>query len=400
MAVFTLSPLLSTVIRQQLPLGDFWMMPREGNFVYIIFMDRIEPLDGLRGIAVLFVFFSHTSGRDQFLLESLNFRGIGHIGVYLFFVLSSFLLGIGLFSKDFNFRIVRKFFVKRILRIIPLYFIVVFGVYFFQNLTGLYSEKYLFVSEGNKGLIEHLLFLKGDGVFWSIVIEMQFYLLVPFLAYLLIKSFDFGWRFLVFIALGNFLLYLSKFGLGIGYIDYVTPNFVGKGTFIDVFIPGIFASYIAINDKKAIEKFLPAFHMVAIIIFFVAVILSICLVSENFLGLNRPFYGFRFFSIYFGVSFSIFVLSIYLNSPYVKFLENKLLRHIGLVGFSFYLLHMGVLHFVNNFFHGNIIKFVISFLIILPASTITFYLIEKPSINLSRYLNKRLDSIGNKSLDQ
>ena len=48
---------------------------------------QIDALDGLRGLAVLIVFLSHTSNDGVFLLPSANFSGIGKSGVFLFFVL-------------------------------------------------------------------------------------------------------------------------------------------------------------------------------------------------------------------------------------------------------------------------------------------------------------------------
>ncbi len=54
-------------------------------------MNHNRQLDGLRGIAVLFVWMSHSSGRGQ-ALGWLNLHGVGRLGVYLFFVLSAYLL--------------------------------------------------------------------------------------------------------------------------------------------------------------------------------------------------------------------------------------------------------------------------------------------------------------------
>jgi len=45
---------------------------------------HIVVLDGMRGLAVFFVFMSHTSGRGMALASWLNFHGIGLVGVYLF----------------------------------------------------------------------------------------------------------------------------------------------------------------------------------------------------------------------------------------------------------------------------------------------------------------------------
>jgi peptidoglycan/LPS O-acetylase OafA/YrhL len=88
-------------------------------------------LDGLRGIAILAVFFSHFGGGHK----STNFiiRGWSHVadagwmGVDLFFVLSGFLItGILIDSADREDR-VKNFYARRALRIFPLFYGVLFG---------------------------------------------------------------------------------------------------------------------------------------------------------------------------------------------------------------------------------------------------------------------------------
>lgn len=60
---------------------------------------KFAALDGLRGIAVLTVFLSHSSGFRQRITPWTSFHGTGHIGVYLFFVLSGFLLCVSLLGS-------------------------------------------------------------------------------------------------------------------------------------------------------------------------------------------------------------------------------------------------------------------------------------------------------------
>lgn len=79
-------------------------------------------LDGLRFFAFLLVFFHH---RDWFPVPAFSYlHEIGWIGVDLFFVLSSFLftkLLIAEYNKTNSINI-KKFYIRRIFRIWPLYF--------------------------------------------------------------------------------------------------------------------------------------------------------------------------------------------------------------------------------------------------------------------------------------
>ena len=82
---------------------------------------RIKSLDGLRGVAILLVLFYHLLNHG-FLYPLFD---QGWMGVDLFFVLSGFLItGILLDTKNSK-GYYKNFFVRRALRILPLYFSVV-----------------------------------------------------------------------------------------------------------------------------------------------------------------------------------------------------------------------------------------------------------------------------------
>ena len=89
---------------------------------------HFATLDGLRGIAVLTVVLSHLSLLDlnPFLI---NFAGIGKCGVYLFFVLSAFLLTYQFFERGlqsaFTAPALANYFWRRALRVLPLFYLVV-----------------------------------------------------------------------------------------------------------------------------------------------------------------------------------------------------------------------------------------------------------------------------------
>ena len=102
--------------------------------------DHHKPLDGLRGLAVLMVVFGHGNnhGLGPFGDHSLLIRG--KLGVYLFFVLSAYLLDrqiIKMFQQeraswDYWFYYISR----RILRIFPLFFLALI-VFRLANASGL-----------------------------------------------------------------------------------------------------------------------------------------------------------------------------------------------------------------------------------------------------------------------
>ena len=75
---------------------------------------NFPSLDGVRGIAILFVLLSHLSNEGY---RIFNFSGKGVYGVYLFFVLSAFLLSYPFFNGcDINNRCEWKYFFLRRLK--------------------------------------------------------------------------------------------------------------------------------------------------------------------------------------------------------------------------------------------------------------------------------------------
>jgi peptidoglycan/LPS O-acetylase OafA/YrhL len=161
-------------------------------------------LDGLRAVAVLMVFCQHYGGGRARIF------GWGWAGVDVFFVLSGFLItGILFDSQDQPHRF-RDFYIRRTLRIFPLYYAIWLVIlllapvaqwqwnlrwalwpayvgnyarFFFLNVPG---DPYRFdrltfgaVVQGWFGSPMHLYI----GHFWSLCVEEQFYLLWPFIVY-------------------------------------------------------------------------------------------------------------------------------------------------------------------------------------------------------------------------
>lgn len=126
-------------------------------------MGKAQPeLNGLRGLAVLIVIASHTN--------AIGLAGQGGIGVWLFFVLSGYLLA-SPFLENTNLatslRGLARFYKRRLLRILPAYWtaIVVF-----------YS---LAASSPTRYAILNMSMITSDGHLWSVKQELVLYLLLP-----------------------------------------------------------------------------------------------------------------------------------------------------------------------------------------------------------------------------
>ncbi|MFM2018539.1 MAG: hypothetical protein RL007_2195 [Bacteroidota bacterium] len=353
---------------------------------------RSAALDGVRGIAVLTVFFSHTSGRGIYLQSNLNFQGIGHIGVYLFFALSAYLLGKRLFMEGIDSKSAARFYIKRLLRIIPLYYTVLTGVFIYQILSGNVALRYLHITNGFTGLFQHFVFYRGDGVFWSVVAEEQFYILVPLWVYLIMNYTRYSVPLFIGAALVNFALYFShytKFPFHTDAIRYLTTNDRSSGNYIDIFIGALLLTYASVRWKDWFVNNKRVISITSSLLFVLFMTLSVVLVSRDFLIFEEVFYNFRYLSLVFSLVFTYFIISVENGNVFNRFLSNRFLGKWGEFGFSVYLLHFAVFSVVNLLDFAPWMKLILAFFSLYFVAMLSYYLIEKPSIRFSYRLIDR-----------
>jgi len=156
---------------------------------------RIPELDGIRAIAIWMVLIFHIFGgwvsvdHDFSPIPRSVMLVIGHgwLGVDLFFILSGFLItGILLDAKEDS-HYFRNFYARRFLRIMPLYFVVVFVFFIcYSHYRGFLILSTLFAA--NLAYMFNVSVPHGPAVFWSLAVEEQFYLIWPLLVFLLGRS--------------------------------------------------------------------------------------------------------------------------------------------------------------------------------------------------------------------
>ena len=152
-------------------------------------LDHITPLDGLRGIAVILVLLFHFAWTfpegNPLALVLHRLLWVGWVGVDLFFVLSGYLITRGLVAPSDQLVGVRlrKFWARRVLRIFPLYYIVLIvgAVVCLIVSAPLPSLPYWFYFQ-NYALAFDPYPLRWTAHFWSLAIEEQFYFLWPLVA--------------------------------------------------------------------------------------------------------------------------------------------------------------------------------------------------------------------------
>jgi len=162
----------------------------------------LPELDGLRFIAFLLIFIHHSSTQGVAIFREI--KTIGWLGVEIFFCLSAFLLTRLLLRERDQFGTVDvyKFFMRRILRIWPLYFTyvilaIILSVYWhvitsgnLHRIVGLltFTDNFFAAFQGFNPI-------RFTGHLWTISYEEQFYLCLPFFVpYLLLIYLTIGYE--------------------------------------------------------------------------------------------------------------------------------------------------------------------------------------------------------------
>jgi peptidoglycan/LPS O-acetylase OafA/YrhL len=299
---------------------------------------QIDALDGLRGVAVLLVIFSHCSNNGWFLLPGMDLSGVGKVGVFLFFILSSYLLsfqmlvkGRAAISKSYMVR----YWSRRFLRIYPLYLLYL--------LLGLFSGKIVHEMTGvfvsipfDLNLIElarHLALMDGKGVTWSIAVEFKFYFMLPFIMALLVSAFRLRPRFAVFCLVFCALL-----------ISYFYPpveaerNSTKLFYYMPIFMFGIVVAIINYNFRSSFIS-LKIYLRVLLFCCFLLILVTIPSLFSN-IFFNIPVDYFHREYIFFSFLWSVVLLYV-VNYPgrTTALLSAPVLKRLGTLSFGIYLIH-------------------------------------------------------------
>lgn len=148
---------------------------------------HFDSIDLLRGLAALAVCVFHLSTHYLGPANPLRWIGQhGHLGVECFFVISGFIIPYTLWRKDYRLADFPRFILARILRLHPAYLgslVLMLGCLWLPNVLPAPWHHESRIDWTNAAL--HLLYLPEltgrpwfNGVFWSLAVEMQYYLLL------------------------------------------------------------------------------------------------------------------------------------------------------------------------------------------------------------------------------
>jgi peptidoglycan/LPS O-acetylase OafA/YrhL len=153
-------------------------------------LPHMPQLDGIRAVAVLMVMWHHF--QPKYLSTSVG-APWGAVGVGLFFTLSGFLITRILLRCKLKIAageagmggMLRQFYVRRCLRIFPLYYATLLFLVLF-NVTGIRERVWWHVAYLSNYLFSYRITKFGpvERHFWSLAVEEQFYLIWPLVIFL------------------------------------------------------------------------------------------------------------------------------------------------------------------------------------------------------------------------
>jgi peptidoglycan/LPS O-acetylase OafA/YrhL len=330
---------------------------------------RIGFVDSLRAIAVLIVVFSHFGQLDAgALAPSLSFLRTyvslnGHLGVTLFFVISGFVIPSSLLT--YRSQNLARFVISRISRLYPAYWLSIgMAVLVLQTQVGLTE----FVV--NTTMTQRFFSFEDiQGVYWTLSVEMIFYFLTAVLFY---------------------------FGL------------LGPGRQISL----ILVAAVALTTLAAVLRHwlslpLPAGTMMYLCLMFLGawlrlgsngkhVWLVLFLFLSAMLACSWLLYYPAAFNTSWILEYAKFFLAVVIFIVAMRFAfigSNVSLKYIGRISYSIYLFHMPLIAFAHQTVgvsNNLTLEFVVvSALFIIGFSSLTFFFVEQPFIQLGRFISRK-----------
>jgi len=316
-------------------------------------MERIESIQALRGIAVLMICAVHFfSSHNALSPPELRFiAGVGVHGVTVFFVISGFVLPLALSRVDYSVSNFPRFVLKRLVRLEPPYIatiLLLIPLNFMASMTPGFQGSPPEVDLVQ--VISHLGYLAPAvgkpwlvGIFWSLLVEVQFYVLIG-LTFAILRRHPIAW--IVVLALP------AAFA----------TSWHGLALHIPMFLIGTAAFAWRAGWIRVVET------------------LVLCLLLAALL------------SIYRGADYALFAL---LAAAYILWGKGKsrVLLMAGTISYSLYLMHMPfglkALHLADRFDRSGILDGVIGFGVALMAAIALWYLVERHATRIASRISYR-----------
>jgi len=336
-----------------------------------------KGLDGLRFLSIFAVVWHHSVPH----LDYFKIGSYGFLGVDLFFVISGFLIvTLILREKEQTGDVsLKKFYLRRTLRIFPLYYGFILGLaflyYFFapgsevgQAFLGSLPIYFLYLAN---------IFPVAFGIFWSLASEEQFYLLWPFLEkYLSKKIFLILFIFILLNQLINFFRVPIFEFLGAPQINKL---FIVQITFTPILIGVVLAHLL--HKKIGLSYLIPLIDKKYSAVLWLSLILVIIEFSPSNIS------GFPRLSIQLLMVLLVGSVALRDDNYLNVFLTLKPIARVGAISYGVYLFHIHGIMISKKLLQqvsieNHFIVFIVSFILTAFIAELSFRFYEKPFLKL------------------
>lgn len=366
----------------------------------------VASLTGLRGVAALAVFAFHYNVFNPGIRLDLSVPvigwflqfplGFGFSGVDLFFVLSGFLLTLPFARAALqhqHYQPVTHYYKRRILRVFPAYYAQLFIIL----AVGAWFVTWHEVD--GKSVLAHLFmfFYIGPepvrpivGIWWTLPVELSFYLVLPLLAFFLRPG---RWVLLLFLCIPLSMVYRYWAASLLGAVPaqgiFLYASLL-PGSLPEFLLGSSAALVVQYCDLKSINKPPPW----VLDLMFVAGASLAVMWLWNVVFTYRSTYWLGHWSMIiapaaFGLPLALMVLGLYWGSRLGRILfANPVVYYFGLISYSLYLWHFVVLQQLEvvlvelGVTLSRFPKFLLSVALVVLVSSISYFLFERPFFKL------------------
>ena len=311
---------------------------------------RIPALDGLRGLMTLFVVFSH------YVVEvphGIGMLSVGWVAVIVFFVLSGFLVGRLIIEKHEAGNFLAVFYIRRICRTFPTYLLSTAAILALGSCLG--SRNWATASSGDR-LPDWSYFVFAQNIYmvlrdstglhwlaptWTLALEEQFYIGVPFL-FLLTPRRAWGPLLIVFCCVGLGLRALGIFSGCLG-----TAPLALLPASADVLWIGLLLAVLKAQHGIAWTRWGLPLRWAPVLLLFIA---SAAQRLDG--GSVGPWFQVLHPTLI-AVAAAFFILALVEGSPEAERLKSPILRFFGDISYGVYLTHLAVLGLMHGLFLGS-----------------------------------------------
>ena len=348
--------------------------------------------------------------------------GWGWTGVDIFFVLSGFLITGILYDSQAKPHRYRDFYIRRTLRIFPLYYAVWLAILLLTPIAhwqwnwrwalwpaylGNYARFLFLHIPGDPYRFDRLVFgpaVRGwfgtpmhlwIGHFWSLCVEEQFYLLWPFVVYKVRKRETLMGICLAVIVLSPLLRWLLTLTISSRMLE-MELLYRSLPTRLDaLLIGGLIALCLRGPEQAWLHQWRRSILAATSVLFTLAYVVSVKILGLPFFGSTTNWIGIGGFTLIDLFAAALILECIHPGSALGRVLSVRPLRELGIISYGFYVYH----DLLHDFFaafaslvlprHASPVTAAVAFLGTVAISLLSYRLLERPMLRLKdRFTNQ------------